>query len=82
MISPSVIPEHFFVWLKSLPDKKWRQFRGIWVAQSVERLTFDFGSGRDLTVWSLLGNLRLPVSLPLPASALSLSLSLSLSPNK
>ena len=24
--------------------------RGTWVAQSVERLTLDFGSGHDLTV--------------------------------
>ena len=48
---------------------------GARVAQSVERLTLDFGSGRDLTVhvfepplvaWSLLGSLSLPLSLPLP----------------
>ena len=66
------------------------------MAQSVERLTLDFGSGHDLMVWimssspmpgsaltvrSLLEILSLPLSLPLPCS-LSLSLSLSLKINK
>ena len=27
-----------------------KDVRGAWVAQSVKRLTLDFGSGRDLTV--------------------------------
>ena len=68
--------------------------RGAWVAQSTERLTLDFGSGRDPRVmgWSLrwapcsaqslLKILSLPLSLsiyPLRCShVLSLSLSLSL----
>ena len=59
------------------------------MAQSVQRLTPDFGSGRDLTVrgiephvgvctdsQSLLGILSLSLSAP-PLRALSLSLSLS-----
>ena len=62
--------------------------RGTWVAQSVKRLTLDFGSGHYLTVHefasgsvltvqSLLGILSLPLS-----ASLSLSLSLSLKINK
>ena len=43
---------------------------GAGVAQSVKRLTPDFGSGHELTVWylcwSLVGILSLPLSLPLP----------------
>ena len=52
---------------------------GTWVAQSVECLTLDFGSGHDLmvvrssptsgsilTAWSLLGILSLSLSLSLP----------------
>ena len=51
--------------------------RGDWVAQSVKRLTLDFGSGHDpgvkgsalgsaLTAGSLLGIPSLPLSLSLP----------------
>ena len=52
--------------------------RGAWVAQSVKRLTLDFGSSHDLTVCEFephvrLGILSLSLSLPLPCS-LSLSL--------
>ena len=52
--------------------------RGAWVAQSVECLTLDFGSGHDLmvheieplvklmlTAWRLLGIISLLLSLPL-----------------
>ena len=70
--------------------------RGAWVAQSVKRLTFHFGSeGHDLVVhefephiglcadsaWSLHGILSLSLSL-CPFSSLSLSFSLSLKINK
>ena len=57
--------------------------RGAWVAQSVKRLTLDFGSGHGLTVHetgaalmvqSLLGILSLPLCLSL-ARALALALS-------
>ena len=65
--------------------------KGAWVAQSVKRLTLDFGSGRDLRfvsssptsgstliVRSLLGILSLSLPLCLsPARSLSLSLSFS-----
>ena len=58
--------------------------KGTWVAQMVQRLTLDLGSGHDLTVmtWSSesgsTGSVSLLkiLSLPLPCS-LSLSLSLS-----
>ena len=30
--------------------QKFRPPRGAWVAQSVKRLTLDFGSGHDLTL--------------------------------
>ena len=58
---------------------KLNQDRGDWVAQSVKRLTLDFGSDRDvkicklspmsgfvLTARNLLGILSLLLSLPLP----------------
>ena len=62
------------------------------MAQSIKRLTLDFGSGHDLRVrgfklhigfcgvsmWSLLGILSLPLSAPAP---LVVSLSLSLKRN-
>ena len=65
------------------------------MAQSIERLTLDFGSGHDLVVpgmeptsgsaliaRNLLGILSLPLSLPLPCSStLALSHSLSLKVN-
>ena len=63
---------------------------GAWVAQSLKRLPRGFSSGHDLTiseieshavslltVWSLLGIIALPCSLPLPALSL-----FSLSQNK
>ena len=63
--------------------------RATWVAQSVKRLTLDFGSGQDLTVHeieSCIGlcsgstdpawdSLSVPLSLPLPMLMFSLSLS-------
>ena len=65
-----------------------RKQRGTWVAQSVKRLTLDFGSGHDLRIldgglhWALrsggvcLRILLLLLPLPLPLiHALSLSLS-------
>ena len=61
---------------------------GTWVAQSVKHPTLDLGSGHDLTVcgfkphirsvltvWSLLGILSFPLSLPLPTYTQALSLS-------
>ena len=38
------------------------------MAQSVEHPALDFGSGHELTAWSLLGILSLPPSLPLSHS--------------
>ena len=53
------------------------EFRGIWLAQSVERLTFDFVSGRDLTVRGIEPRVRLCSGSTEPAwDSLSLSLSL------
>ena len=69
---------------------------GVWVAQSVKRLTLGFGSSHDCTVrefephvglhavaWSLLPILCLPLSLLLPHSySLSLSKSINQSINQ
>ena len=68
------------------------ELRGALVSQSVERLTFDFGSGHDLTVCGFKPWVRLcadsadpawdSLSLSLcPSCVLSLSLSLSLKTN-
>ena len=58
-------------------------FGGTWVAQSVERLTLDFGSGHDLTVHGVEPCVRLGADISEPAwDSLSASppLVLSLSP--
>ena len=74
-----------------LPLKLRCVLRGTCLAQLVEHLTLDFGSGPDFTVCEigpplsaerlLLGILSLPASLPLPHSWV-LTLSLCLSENK
>ena len=69
---------------------KMRELRGTWVAQSVEHLTLDFGSGHDPRVVGFLGLssasgsmlsmdpcLRFSLSPPCLSSAHALSLSLS-----
>ena len=74
---------------ESLPTKtSLRKKEGTWVAQSVEHLTLDFGSGHDLTVGGIehcnrlcansaqpaWDSLSLPLSAP-PLLALSLKIS-------
>ena len=54
--------------------------RGTWAAQSVKRLTLDFGSGHDLTVCKTKPHVRLMLSAQRLLVILSLPLSLSAPP--
>ena len=54
---------------------------GLWVAQSVKRLTLDFSSGRDLTVHGIKSHVELSAECGTCLVCLPLFLSLSLSIN-
>ena len=46
--------------MQTKPDSLKRPMRGTWVAQLVEHLTFDFGSGHDHMTDSLSPSLSAP----------------------